>query len=49
MAALEQLAGLVEIIDDLGPVSRRALRAKINRAARSTRAEPALGVAAEGG
>jgi hypothetical protein len=36
MAALEQLAALVEVIDDLGPVSRRALQAKLNRAARAT-------------
>jgi AcrR family transcriptional regulator len=31
--ALEQLAVLVEVVDDLGPVARRALRAKLNRAA----------------
>jgi AcrR family transcriptional regulator len=36
MAALEQLAGLIEIIDDLGPVARRALRAKLDRAFRTT-------------
>jgi len=32
--ALEQLAVLVEVVDELGPVARRALRAKLNRAAR---------------
>jgi AcrR family transcriptional regulator len=31
--ALEQLAVLVEVVDELGPVSRRALRSKITRAA----------------
>ncbi|GAA1802197.1 TetR family transcriptional regulator [Planosporangium flavigriseum] len=36
MAALEQLAVLVEIVDDLGPLARRALQAKINRAARAS-------------
>jgi AcrR family transcriptional regulator len=36
MAALEQLAVLVEIVDDLGPVARRALQAKNNRAVRTT-------------
>lgn len=30
--ALEQLAMLVEVVDELGPVARRALRAKLNRA-----------------
>jgi AcrR family transcriptional regulator len=30
--ALEQLAVLVEVVDELGPVARRALRAKLNRA-----------------
>lgn len=35
MAALEQLAVLVEILDDLGPLARRALQAKINRAVRT--------------
>jgi AcrR family transcriptional regulator len=34
MAALEQLAVLVEVVDELGPVSRRALQAKIKRAVR---------------
>jgi len=29
--ALEQLAVLVEVIDELGPVARRALRAKLRR------------------
>ncbi|HLL67339.1 MAG TPA: TetR/AcrR family transcriptional regulator [Micromonosporaceae bacterium] len=33
MAALEQLAILVEVVDALGPVARRALRSKINKAA----------------
>jgi AcrR family transcriptional regulator len=37
--ALEQLAVLVEVVDELGPVARRALRAKLNRAStRRTRA-----------
>ncbi|MDR7279789.1 AcrR family transcriptional regulator [Catenuloplanes atrovinosus] len=35
MGALEQLAVLVEVVDDLGPISRRALNAKINRAVRT--------------
>jgi AcrR family transcriptional regulator len=30
--ALEQLAVLVEVVDDLGPVARRALRSRVNRA-----------------
>lgn len=30
--ALEQLAVLVEVVDDLGPVARRALRSRIRRA-----------------
>lgn len=30
--ALEQLAVLVEVVDELGPVARRALRAKVTRA-----------------
>ncbi|MGV9766702.1 TetR/AcrR family transcriptional regulator [Micromonospora tulbaghiae] len=34
MAALDQLALLLEIVDDLGPIARRALQAKVNRAAR---------------
>jgi AcrR family transcriptional regulator len=29
MAALDQLAVLVEVVDDLGPVARRALRSKV--------------------
>ncbi len=33
LGALEQLALLVEIVDELGPVSRRALQSKIKRAA----------------
>jgi AcrR family transcriptional regulator len=36
LAALDQLAVLVEVVDELGPVSRRALRAKIGRASRAT-------------
>jgi AcrR family transcriptional regulator len=38
---LEQLAVLAEVIDDLGPVGRRALRAHIRRATRA--AEPSAG------
>ncbi|MFC0007812.1 TetR/AcrR family transcriptional regulator [Micromonospora siamensis] len=34
MAALDQLAVLIEIVDDLGPIARRAVQAKVNRAAR---------------
>ncbi|MEU2612961.1 TetR/AcrR family transcriptional regulator [Micromonospora sp. NPDC007271] len=34
MSALDQLAVLIEIVDDLGPIARRALQAKINRAVR---------------
>jgi AcrR family transcriptional regulator len=34
LAALEQLAVLVEVVEDLGPVSRRALKTKISRTAR---------------
>lgn len=34
MAALDQLALLLEIVDDLGPIARRALQAKVNRATR---------------
>lgn len=34
LAALDQLAVLIEIVDDLGPLARRALQAKVNRAAR---------------
>ncbi|MBV1854923.1 TetR/AcrR family transcriptional regulator [Catellatospora tritici] len=33
MAALEQLAVLVELVDDLGPVARRAVRARISKKA----------------
>lgn len=32
LTAIEQLAVLLEVMDDLGPVARRALRAKLNRA-----------------
>jgi len=31
LTALEQLGALVEVLDDLGPVARRALRAKVRR------------------
>jgi AcrR family transcriptional regulator len=34
MSALDQLALLIEVVEDLGPVARRALRAKIDRAVR---------------
>ncbi|SBT50893.1 TetR/AcrR family transcriptional regulator [Micromonospora auratinigra] len=34
LAALDQLAVLIEVVDDLGPLARRALQAKVNRAAR---------------
>ncbi|MFY1702603.1 TetR/AcrR family transcriptional regulator [Micromonospora sp. WMMA1923] len=34
VGALEQLAVLVEAVDDLGPVARRAVRARISRTAR---------------
>ncbi|MFF0149918.1 TetR/AcrR family transcriptional regulator [Micromonospora sp. NPDC005203] len=34
LAALDQLALLLEIVDDLGPIARRALQAKVNRAVR---------------
>ncbi|MEU7840327.1 TetR/AcrR family transcriptional regulator [Micromonospora sp. NPDC049114] len=34
MAALDQLALLLEVVDDLGPIARRALQAKVNRAVR---------------
>ncbi|MEV4412318.1 TetR family transcriptional regulator [Catellatospora sp. NPDC049609] len=33
MAALEQLGALLEIVEELGPVARRALRSKINKVA----------------
>lgn len=36
LAALDQLAVLVEVVDDLGPVSRRALRSKISKASRKS-------------
>jgi hypothetical protein len=38
MAALEQLGVLVEAMDDLGPVARRALRTRLRRNARSRQA-----------
>jgi hypothetical protein len=31
LGALEQLAVLVEVVDDLGPVARRALRVKVRK------------------
>lgn len=34
MEALDQLAVLIEIVDDLGPIARRALQSKISRATR---------------
>ncbi|MCI4063804.1 TetR/AcrR family transcriptional regulator [Micromonospora sp. R77] len=34
LAALDQLAVLIEIVDDLGPLARRALQSKVNRAVR---------------
>ncbi|NJP31229.1 TetR/AcrR family transcriptional regulator [Micromonospora thermarum] len=34
MAALDQLAVLIEIVDDLGPIARRALQSKISKATR---------------
>ncbi|MEU1602370.1 TetR/AcrR family transcriptional regulator [Micromonospora matsumotoense] len=34
MSALDQLAVLIEIVDDLGPIARRALRSRVNRATR---------------
>ncbi|MEN3613211.1 TetR/AcrR family transcriptional regulator [Plantactinospora sp. ZYX-F-223] len=36
-AALEQLALLIDIVDDLGPVPRRALKATVERAVRRNR------------
>ena len=37
MASLETLGLLVEVVDDLGPVARRALRARLRRTTRSAR------------
>jgi AcrR family transcriptional regulator len=37
LASLETLGVLVEVVDDLGPVARRALRARIRRTTRSGR------------
>jgi hypothetical protein len=37
---LEQLAVLVEVMDELGPVAQRALKAKVRRTARARRATP---------
>ncbi|GAA2390781.1 TetR family transcriptional regulator [Catellatospora methionotrophica] len=33
MAALEQLGALLEVVEELGPVARRALRSKVSKAA----------------
>jgi AcrR family transcriptional regulator len=38
LSTLEQLAVLAEVVEDLGPVARRALRARIRRSARGGRA-----------
>ncbi len=35
LAALDQLAVLLEVVEDLGPIARRALRAKVSKVARS--------------
>jgi AcrR family transcriptional regulator len=35
LSALEQLAVLIEVVDDLGPVAQRALRARVRRTARA--------------
>jgi AcrR family transcriptional regulator len=40
LGALEQLAVLVEVVDDLGPVARRALRARLSRATARRAARP---------
>ena len=37
LAALDQLSVLVEVLDDLGPVARRALRSRVRRARASSR------------
>jgi AcrR family transcriptional regulator len=37
LSALEQLAVLVEVVDELGPVARRALKAKVTRSRRRPR------------
>jgi AcrR family transcriptional regulator len=37
LASLEQLAALVEVMEDLGPVARRALRAKLRKPAARAR------------
>ncbi|MFC0507592.1 TetR/AcrR family transcriptional regulator [Micromonospora costi] len=34
LAALDQLAVLIEVVDDLGPIARRALQSRITRATR---------------
>jgi AcrR family transcriptional regulator len=41
LASLERLAVLIEVVDDLGPVARRALRAKLKRTASGGPARPA--------
>jgi AcrR family transcriptional regulator len=40
MSALDQLAVLIEVVDDLGPIARRALRAKVDRAVRRDASGP---------
>ena len=40
LEALDRLAVLVEVVDDLGPVARRALKAKLNRAPTGAKAAP---------
>jgi AcrR family transcriptional regulator len=37
IASLEMLGALVEVVEDLGPVARRALRARVRRTVRATR------------
>jgi hypothetical protein len=36
LSTLDRLAVLVEVVDDLGPVARKALRAKLRKAERAT-------------
>jgi AcrR family transcriptional regulator len=43
LASLEMLGLLVEVVDDLGPVARRALRAKLRRTTRSAQRSGAAG------
>jgi AcrR family transcriptional regulator len=40
---LEQLSAIADAVDDLGPVARRAVRARLRRSARRTSAEPSRG------